>query len=100
VPGETAIPVVRPATATTFRWSGSSAPYFDFVLWRGTTRILDLWPVEPRATVPRSWTYAGHRYSLKQGRYLWFVYPGIGERRDARYGPLVTSGTFVVRGGG
>ena len=100
VRGETAIPVVRPVTATTFRWSAPSAPYFDFVLWRGTARILDLWPVEPRVTVPRSWRYAGHRYSLEPGRYLWFVYPGIGERRNGRYGPLVTSGTFVVRGGG
>jgi hypothetical protein len=88
--------VVQSDEPPTLSWKDASAPYYDFVLWRGSERILDLWPEAASVTLPRRWTYAGHGYRLAPGRYLWFVYPGIGERKNARYGPLVTSGSFVV----
>jgi hypothetical protein len=81
----------------TVRWDGS-APYFDFVLWRDGTRVLDAWPTTPQTVVPAAWTYRGKRYELAPGRYAWFVYPGVGRRSAARYGALTASGQFTVAG--
>jgi len=91
---------VRPGEPPTLIWRGSAAPYYDFVLWRGGQRILDLWPNVRHVTLPLQWTFAGRGYRLSPGRYLWFVYPGIGARKDARYGPLATSGSFTIRTSG
>jgi hypothetical protein len=92
--------VLAPDEPPTLKWNDASAPYYDFVLWRGGERILDLWPDVPHVTLPRQWTFAGHGYRLAPGRYLWFVYPGIGPRQDARYGPLAKSGSFVISNSG
>ncbi|MBA3844723.1 MAG: hypothetical protein H0X39_19245, partial [Actinobacteria bacterium] len=77
------------------RWQGS-APYFDLVLWRDGKRILDSWPTEPQLQLPTSWTYAGKQYRLTPGTYLWFVYPGIGQRARSHYGPLAASGSLTI----
>jgi len=90
--------VTSPAhTPAAIRWASRGAvPYFDFVLWRDGRRILDAWPMTPNTVVPAEWTYRGKRYGLSPGRYAWFVYPGVGRRSDARYGPLTASGQFTV----
>jgi hypothetical protein len=88
-------PTVR--AAPLLRWPSSpAAPFFDVVLWRDGRRLLDSWPSVPRLQVPTSWTYDGHGYTLDPGTYLWFVYPGIGSRLSARYGPLLASGRFTI----
>ncbi len=76
--------------------SSPTARFFDVVLWRGGTRLLDSWPSIPRLQVPSSWTYGGHHYRLSPGTYLWFVYPGLGSRLQPRYGPLLKSGQFTI----
>ena len=44
----------------------------------------------------RTWRFDGRRYHLKPGRYKWYVWPGFGKRKAARYGQMVGSGTFIV----
>jgi hypothetical protein len=79
------------------RWQGSPAtPYFDVVLWQDGQRLLDSWPTAPSLTIPSSWSYRGVQYRLNPGTYLWFVYPGIGSRAHARFGPLLASGRFTI----
>jgi hypothetical protein len=81
----------------TIRWRSAPAGYFDFVLWYDGHRVLDRWPATPSITVPTAWSYHGARHELRPGVYLWFVYPGLGNRTSSRYGPLAASGRFVVR---
>ena len=35
-------------------------------------------------------------YGLVPGRYRWYVWPGIGQLADGRYGDLLGSHVFVV----
>ena len=103
--GTTRPPAVTPAATSPahapvrISWAASGgAPYFDFVLWRAGKRILDAWPATAHAVVPAAWSYRGKRYELTRGHYAWFVYPGVGRRSEARYGPLTGSGQFTVTG--
>jgi hypothetical protein len=86
-----------PAAGRLLRWHAPAAPYYDLVLWHDGHRVYDAWPTTTSFRIPRTWTYGGRSHRLEPGTYLWFVYPGIGPRSRARYGPLAASGTFTVR---
>jgi hypothetical protein len=58
--------------------------------------VLSLWPVLEKLTLKRTWRYAGKSFELVPGRYRWYVWPGLGERKLNRYGPMLGGGTFVV----
>jgi hypothetical protein len=75
----------------------SRADYYDFRLFRGGARILDLWPKSNRASIPARWSYGGERYRLSPGRYKWFVYPGFGVQDQLRLGKMQAHGIIVVR---
>lgn len=78
----------------------ASASYYNVVLWRGHRRVLDLWPTATHVLLPRSWSRGGARGSLVPGRYVWFVYPGIGSKPAAHYGTPVQRGVLIVNGSG
>ncbi len=78
------------------RWTAvPGASYYNVQLYRGA-KILSAWPVKARLQLARSWSFRGHRYRLKPGRYHWYVWPGFGSRSISLYGRLIGSGTFVV----
>ena len=80
------------------RWNAvAGATYYNLVLWRDGKRVLDLWPTSPQAVLPSAWSYHGIQHRLVPGRYLWFVYPGIGAKASQQYGALAGSGVVVVR---
>ena len=91
---------VRPGGALLeLRWAAvPGARYYNVVLWSKGERVLDLWPTEPQVTLPREWAYRGVHHRLAPGRYLWFAYPGLGEKSRGRYGGLAESGTVVAMG--
>ena len=73
------------------------ATYYNVQLYRGDpTKLLSLWPVRASLQLHRTWRFDGRRYHLKPGRYKWYVWPGFGKRKAARYGHMVGSGTFIV----
>jgi hypothetical protein len=72
------------------------ATYYNVQLYREGRKVLSIWPSQPELALSRSWTFARHRFALKPGRYRWYVWPGLGSRRAARYGSLIGAGTFVV----
>jgi hypothetical protein len=73
------------------------ATYYNVQLYRdGNSKVLSLWPTKAHLQLRSSWRYDGRRYRLKPGRYRWFVWPGFGKRRAARYGHMIGSWTFVV----
>jgi len=95
--GAVAAPALRAAagarSAATLTWQpAAGASAYDLILWRGHRRALDLWPTRTQVTVPARWRYRGVRFALHDGPYLWFVYPRLGPRGHATYGPLLASG--------
>jgi hypothetical protein len=80
------------------RWKAvAGATYYNLVLWRNGKRVLDVWPTSPQAVLPSNWTDHGIQDRLVPGRYLWFVYPGLGAKASQHYGPLAGSGVLVVQ---
>ncbi len=78
-------------------WSAvPGAAYYNVQLFRGARKVLSAWPRETKLRLPGSWTYEGRRFALAPGRYRWYVWPGLGPRKQARYGPLLGGSFFVV----
>ena len=64
---------------------------------RPGTKILSVWPKKARLTLYRSWKYARHVQQLTPGRYVWFVWPGVGPKAANRYGALLGQSQFVYK---
>jgi hypothetical protein len=80
------------------RWNAlDGSGYFNVQLFRGSRKLLSAWPTTTRLQLRWGWVYDGRWQSLKRGTYTWYVWPGLGPRADARYGPLFGKQTFVVR---
>ena len=71
------------------------ARYYNVQLYRGSTKVLSAWPSQNRLQVRSSWKFRGRRYRLQAGTYRWYVWPGIGPRRAAKYGRVLGQSTFV-----
>ena len=79
------------------RWRPvAKASYYNVQLWYARVKILSKWPTGPSFRVPRHWTFGGHSYSLKPGRYTWYVWPGFGKRAKHKFGARVGTSAFVV----
>jgi len=86
-----------PRAVQPLRWNAvTDATYYDVVLWRGGKRLLDLWPVAPTVDLSTAQVNHGSQTRLSPGRYLWFVYPGVGAKSSRRSGALAASGVLVV----
>ncbi len=60
-------------------------------------KVLSAWPVKTQLKLGKTWKYNHRRYTLARGTYRWYVWPGMGARSAATYGPLMGQRTFVVR---
>jgi HYR domain len=69
--------------------------YYNVQLYRGSTKVLSAWPSQNKFVLRSTWKYKGRRYRLQPGTYRWYVWPGIGPRRYAKYGKLLGQNTFV-----
>ncbi len=73
----------------TFLWRPvRRASYYNIQIWddRLRRRLVARWPRARTLTL-----------RLPPGRYRWYVYPGFGAQRNARYGDLWGQGSFTVR---
>jgi hypothetical protein len=75
----------------------AGASYYNVQIFRGSHKVLSVWPKRPTLRLHRTWKYAGKSYRLAPGRYRWYVWPGHGPLKAAKYGALVGGNTFVVR---
>ncbi|HEY2319250.1 MAG TPA: hypothetical protein VGH67_13185 [Solirubrobacteraceae bacterium] len=73
------------------------AAYYNVQLFKGRQKILSAWPAKPGLHLKRTWRFGGHRRRLGRGTYRWYVWPGFGARKAARYGRRIGSATFVIR---
>jgi hypothetical protein len=85
-------------SAPLFRWVAvPKASFYNIQVFSGGQKILSAWPEKARQPLAPSWTYAGRRFALRKGRYIWYVWPGFGPKAKSRYGQLLGQGTFRVR---
>ncbi len=70
------------------------ATYYNIQLFRNGHKILSAWPRRPRLQLHEQWMYRGRRMILMRGTYVWFVWPGFGDRARAQYGGLLGRSTF------
>ena len=78
------------------RWAPvAAASYYNVQLWRGSTKVLSMWPTTTRLQLTAKWTFSGKARKLSAGLYTWYVWPGVGARADAKYGSLLGSRTFT-----
>lgn len=83
--------------ATTLRWRAArKAGYYNVQLWRRGAKVLTAWPTGPHFRLERTWKYLGRSQRLRPGRYVWYVWPGYGQRAKARFGRLIGKSTFFV----
>lgn len=74
----------------------AKASYYNVQIYRGKKKVLSTWPAHTSLLLRRSWSFGGHRFRLKAGRYRWYVWPGYGSRAAARYGRALVSSSFRV----
>jgi hypothetical protein len=68
------------------------AGFYNVQLFRGGHKILSTWPKRNRLSLPSSWRYEKHGYTLSRGDYHWYVWPAIG----GHYGSLEGQSSFRV----
>jgi hypothetical protein len=79
-----------------FAWRAvAAADYYNIQFWRNGKK-LSAWPVRPRFLLRRSWRFEGKLHRLAPGTWHVYVWPGFGDKDDARYGDLHVDATFVV----
>jgi hypothetical protein len=79
-----------------FVWRAvEGADYYNIQFWRNGKK-LSAWPVRPRFLLRRSWRFEGKLHRLAPGTWHVYVWPGFGDKDDARYGDLHVDATFVV----
>ena len=61
-------------------------------------KILSAWPKKNSFKLKRKWRFNRSLRRLTPGTYVWFVWPGLGERKEGRYGPVLGSSTFRIVG--
>jgi hypothetical protein len=79
-------------------WSGvARVTFYNVQLFRGGHKVLSAWPTRAKLRLHSRWSYKGRSYRLRKGGYRWWVWPAFGPRSKATFGPLLGTGTFVVR---
>jgi hypothetical protein len=73
------------------------ATYYNVLLFRNNKKVLSRWPARPRLQLRMQWRHNGRVYRLRNARYVWYVYPGIGARSAGRYGAIMGHSTFKKR---
>jgi hypothetical protein len=92
-------PGAKVRTPPLLRWVPiTGVRYYNVQLYRGKAKLLSAWPGGSKLQLKRSWTFERTKRTLGPGTYTWYVWPGLGPRSEARYGPMLGKSTFVVAG--
>jgi hypothetical protein len=80
-------------------WVASAgATYYNLQLFRGSAKILSVWPKTNSRALHKTWKYQGRRYRMTPGTYRWYVWPGRGAKAAAKYGPMLGTSSFTFTG--
>ncbi|MDX6542699.1 MAG: hypothetical protein QOK32_302, partial [Gaiellaceae bacterium] len=87
----------RVAKPPLLRWIAiNGADYYNVQLFRGTTKILTVWPLKHQFALRRTWRFGGRKITLTPGTYHWYVWPGFGARTAVRYGNMLGASSFAM----
>jgi hypothetical protein len=87
----------RVAKPPLLRWIATKgADYYNVQLFRGTRKILTIWPLKSQLALHRTWKFGGRKITLTPGTYHWYVWPGFGARAAVRYGGMLGSSSFAM----
>ncbi len=88
----------RVAGAPSVAWTQIlNADYYNIQFYRGSKKILSVWPRTTTYALKSTWKFQGRRFKLAPGAYRVYIWPGFGAFAKQRYGRIVGSRTFVVR---
>jgi hypothetical protein len=62
-------------------------------------KVMSVWPTKPSFKMKKSWRFGGKKFTLKQGRYLLYIWPGVGPKSANRYGKLLVQAEFTISRG-
>jgi hypothetical protein len=80
------------------RWvPDGKARFYNVQLYRGSTKVLSIWPAASSLRLARSWDFGGRRWTLEPGRYRVFVWPAFGSPAKPRYGKLLGQTSFTLK---
>jgi hypothetical protein len=79
-----------------FEAATAATRYYNVQLYRGSVKVLSAWPAKNSLVLRKAWKYRGRRYRLTKATYRWYVWPGIGAKANAKYGPLLGTSTFTI----
>jgi len=78
----------------------SSAEYYNVQIWaeQGAklVKVFSIWPSTNRLQLSSTWEFEGQHHALTKGTYRWYVWPGIGPLKAARYGTLLGTHAFTI----
>ena len=84
--------------APLLRWSSvRGASYYNVQVFFRGHKVLSTWPVGTKLKLPRTWKFEGRLHKLGKGTYRWYVWPGVGKRKNAKYGKLLGGSSFSIR---
>jgi hypothetical protein len=84
--------------APLLRWTPvRGAAYYNVQLFRGGHKVLSAWPVGTTLKLTRTWKFEGRSHKLGKGTYRWYVWPGVGKRKNAKYGKLLGGSSFSMK---
>jgi len=72
------------------------ARYYNVQIFRKGHKILSAWPRKAELRLERKWRFHGKRRRLKPALYRWYVWPGLGARKEHRYGRLIGRRSFRI----
>jgi hypothetical protein len=75
-------------------WIGQ-ASFFNVQVFRGSTKVLSVWPTKTTYVLKKTWKYDKRRYRMSAGLYHWYVWPAFGTRSKPEYGGLLGSSSFT-----
>lgn len=73
------------------------ATYYNVQVFRNGKKILSRWPARPRLRLRMQWRQDDRLHRLRDGRYVWYVFPGFGKRPANNYGKVMGHATFKKR---
>jgi hypothetical protein len=72
------------------------ARYYNVQIFRSGHKILSAWPRKASLQLKAKWRFRGKHRRLKPALYRWYVWPGLGARREHRYGNLIGRRSFTI----
>jgi hypothetical protein len=71
------------------------ADYYNVQLYRGSRKVLSVWPASTHLQLGMRWRFHGRLMRLSAAHYDWYAWPGFGRRSQRRYGRLIVHGKFT-----